>query len=64
MIQPVGASPIQKGIQSMQKVSFINDPNLLISLHTYAIRSRLAARGVRESSAARRLRSVILRVFP
>ena len=35
MIQPVGASPIQSGIQSMQKVSFINDPNLLISLHTY-----------------------------
>ncbi|HZL18373.1 MAG TPA: glycoside hydrolase family 5 protein [Polyangia bacterium] len=35
MIQPVGASPIQSGIQSMQKVSFIDDPNLLISLHTY-----------------------------
>jgi endoglucanase len=35
MIQPVGASPIQSGIQSMQKVSFINDPNLVISLHTY-----------------------------
>ncbi|HXU63073.1 MAG TPA: glycoside hydrolase family 5 protein [Polyangia bacterium] len=35
MIQPVGASPIQAGIQSMQKVSFINDPNLVISLHTY-----------------------------
>ena len=35
MIQPVGASPIQSGIQSMQKVSFINDPNLIISLHTY-----------------------------
>ena len=35
MIQPVGASPIQAGIQSMQKVSIINDPNLLISLHTY-----------------------------
>jgi endoglucanase len=35
MIQPVGASPIQAGIQSMQKVSFINDPNLIISLHTY-----------------------------
>jgi len=35
MIQPVGASPIQSGIQAMQKVSFINDPNLVISLHTY-----------------------------
>ena len=35
MIQPVGASPIQSGIQAMQKVSFINDPNLIISLHTY-----------------------------
>jgi endoglucanase len=35
MIQPVGASPIQSGIQSMQKVSFINDPDLIISLHTY-----------------------------
>jgi endoglucanase len=35
MIQPVGASPVQAGIQSMQKVSFINDPNLIISLHTY-----------------------------
>src|SRR6185312_4466756 len=35
MIQPVGASPIQSGIQSMQKVSFIDDPNLIISLHTY-----------------------------
>jgi len=35
MIQPVGASPIQAGIQSMQKVSFIDDPNLVISLHTY-----------------------------
>jgi endoglucanase len=35
MIQPVGASPIQSGIQSMQKVSFINDPNVIISLHTY-----------------------------
>jgi endoglucanase len=35
MIQPVGASPIQAGIQAMQKVSFINDPNLVISLHTY-----------------------------
>ncbi len=35
MIQPVGASPIQTGIQSMQKVTFINDPNLIISLHTY-----------------------------
>ncbi len=35
MIQPVGASPIQSGIQAMQKVSFINDPNVVISLHTY-----------------------------
>ena len=35
MIQPVGASPVQSGIQSMMKASIINDPNLLISLHTY-----------------------------
>ena len=35
MIQPIGASPIQAGIQSIQKVSFINDHNLVISLHTY-----------------------------
>jgi len=35
MIQPIGASPIQAGIQSIQKVSFINDANLVISLHTY-----------------------------
>ena len=35
MVQPVGASPIQAGIQSMQKISVINDPNLVISLHTY-----------------------------
>jgi len=35
MIQPIGASPVQSGIQSIQKVSFINDPNLVISLHTY-----------------------------
>jgi len=35
MIQPVGASPIQAGIQSMQKASIIDDPNLVISLHTY-----------------------------
>jgi endoglucanase len=35
MIQPIGASPIQSGIQSIQKVSFINDPNLVFSLHTY-----------------------------
>jgi endoglucanase len=35
MIQPIGASPIQAGIQSIQKVSFIGDPNLVISLHTY-----------------------------
>jgi endoglucanase len=35
MIQPIGASPIQAGIQAIQKVSFIDDPNLVISLHTY-----------------------------
>ena len=35
MIQPIGASPDQGGIQSMQKATIINDPNLLISLHTY-----------------------------
>jgi endoglucanase len=35
MIQPVGASPVLSGIQSMMKASIINDPNLLISLHTY-----------------------------
>jgi endoglucanase len=35
MIQPIGASAIQAGIQAIQKVSFINDPNLVISLHTY-----------------------------
>ena len=35
MIQPIGASPVQAGIQSIQKVSFINDPNLVISLLTY-----------------------------
>jgi endoglucanase len=35
MIQPVGASPIQAGIESMQQASIINDPNLVISLHTY-----------------------------
>ncbi len=35
MIQPVGASPIQAGIQSMLQASIISDPNLIISLHTY-----------------------------
>ncbi len=35
MIQPCGASPDEGGIKSIQKVSFINDPNLVISLHTY-----------------------------
>jgi endoglucanase len=35
MIQPVGASPVQSGIQAMQKATIINDPNLIISLHTY-----------------------------
>jgi hypothetical protein len=35
VIQPVGASPVQSGIQSMMKTSIIDDPHLLISLHTY-----------------------------
>jgi endoglucanase len=35
MIQPVGASPILDGIQSMMNASIIGDPNLLISIHTY-----------------------------
>jgi endoglucanase len=35
MIQPIGASPIQAGIQAMQQATIINDPYLLISLHTY-----------------------------
>jgi endoglucanase len=35
MIQPHGASPVQAGVQAMLKVSIINDPNLLISVHTY-----------------------------
>jgi endoglucanase len=35
MIQPVGASPNQAGIQSMLKATIVNDPNLLISIHTY-----------------------------
>jgi endoglucanase len=35
MIQPVGASPLQDGIQSMLNASIIGDPNLLISIHTY-----------------------------
>jgi endoglucanase len=35
MIQPVGASPIQDGIQAMMNASIITDPNLLISIHTY-----------------------------
>ena len=35
MIQPHGASPVQTGIQAMLKASIINDPNLIISLHTY-----------------------------
>ena len=35
MIQPVGASPLQDGIQSMMNASIIGDPNLLISIHTY-----------------------------
>ena len=35
MIQPVGASPVLTGIQSMQKATIISDPNLLISIHTY-----------------------------
>jgi endoglucanase len=35
MIQPVGASPVQSGVQAMQQASIVNDPNLIISLHTY-----------------------------
>jgi endoglucanase len=35
MIQPVGASPILDGIQSMMNASIIGDPNLLVSIHTY-----------------------------
>ena len=35
MIQPVGASPLQDGIQSMLNATIIGDPNLLISIHTY-----------------------------
>ena len=35
MIQPVGASPLLDGIQSMMNASIIGDPNLLISIHTY-----------------------------
>jgi endoglucanase len=35
MIQPVGASPDQSGIQTMQKATIITDPYLIISLHTY-----------------------------
>lgn len=35
MIQPVGASPNQAGIQSMLKATIITDPNLIISIHTY-----------------------------
>jgi endoglucanase len=35
MIQPVGASPLQSGIQAMQQASIIGDPNLVVSIHTY-----------------------------
>src|SRR4029079_11562696 len=35
MIQPVGASPLLDGIQSMMNASIIRDPNLLVSIHTY-----------------------------
>ena len=35
MIQPIGASPSQSGIQTMLKSTIINDPNLIISIHTY-----------------------------
>jgi endoglucanase len=35
MIQPVGASPLQTGIAAMQQASIINDPNLVVSIHTY-----------------------------
>jgi endoglucanase len=35
MIQPVGASPSQSGINAMLKASIISDPNLIVSIHTY-----------------------------
>ncbi len=35
MVQPVGASPVLSGIQAMQRATIIDDPNLMISLHTY-----------------------------
>jgi endoglucanase len=35
MIQGVGASPSQTGINSVLKISVINDPNLIFSVHTY-----------------------------
>jgi endoglucanase len=35
MIQGIGASPSQTGINSVLKISVINDPNLIFSVHTY-----------------------------
>ncbi len=35
MIQPVGASPSQSGINAMLQASIISDPNLIVSIHTY-----------------------------
>ena len=35
MIQGIGASPSQTGINSVLKISVIDDPNLIFSVHTY-----------------------------
>jgi endoglucanase len=35
MIQGIGASPSSSGIASVLKISVINDPNLIFSVHTY-----------------------------
>jgi endoglucanase len=35
MIQGIGASPSSSGINSVLKISVINDPNLIFSVHTY-----------------------------
>jgi aryl-phospho-beta-D-glucosidase BglC (GH1 family) len=35
MIQGIGASPSSNGINSVLKISVINDPNLIFSVHTY-----------------------------
>ncbi|MGC9984800.1 MAG: glycoside hydrolase family 5 protein [Polyangia bacterium] len=35
MIQPIGASPSQSGINTMLQATIIKDPNLVISIHTY-----------------------------